>query len=182
MQPMSFFKMQKVVFLDRDGVINIEKDYLYKIEDFEFVDGVFDSLKYLQNLGYKLVIITNQSGIGRKYYTFEEYTILTAWLKEEFKKNGIDILEVFCCPHSPTEKCNCRKPNIGMIEKTAQLITIDYENSWLIGDKGSDIQTAYNAKIPNTIQVRSGHKFDEKSSKAKYILNSIKDIPTIIKS
>lgn len=174
--------MQKVIFLDRDGVINIEKDYLYKIEDFEFVDGVFDSLQYLQGLGYKLVIITNQSGIGRGYYTLAQYTQLTNWMKKEFEKNGIDIFEVFCCPHAPTEKCNCRKPNIGMIEKTAQLLEIDYKKSWLIGDKDSDIQTAYNANITNTIQVRSGHKFEEKSSKAKYILNSLKDVPTIIKS
>ena len=174
--------MEKVVFLDRDGVINIEKDYLYKIEEFEFIDGVFESLIYLQNLGYKLVIITNQSGIGRGYYTYEQYNILTSWMKQEFKNKNIDILEVFCCPHAPTENCNCRKPKTGMIEDTTKLIDIDYSNSWLIGDKSSDIQTAINVNIPNTIQVLSGHKFDEKNSQAKYILNSIKDIPNIIKS
>ncbi len=173
--------MQKIVFLDRDGVINIEKDYLYKIDDFEFIDGVFSSLEYLQKLGYKFVIITNQSGIGRGYYNFEQYNILTKWMKKQFKEKGIDILEVYCCPHAPDENCTCRKPNIGMIEQTSKIIDIDYENSWLVGDKSSDIQTAINANIKNTIQVRSGHKFEDENSKADYIVDSIKDIPNIIK-
>lgn len=176
------YKMEKVVFLDRDGVINVEKNYLHKIEDFEFVEGVFNALGYLQNLGYKLVIITNQSGIGRGYYTKEQYDILTKWLKEEFLKNHIFITEIFCCPHAPTEDCNCRKPKIGMIEEASKIINIDYEKSWLIGDKDSDIQTAKNANIPNTIQVKSGHDFDEKESKASFIANSIKDVLSIIKS
>ena len=175
--------MDKVVFLDRDGVINVEKNYLYKIKDFEFIDGVFDALKYLQNLNYKLIIITNQSGIGRGYYTQQQYDKLTTWMIEQFKFKDIKISSVFCCPHKPTENCNCRKPNIGMIEQSSRLLNldIDFKNSWLVGDKDSDIQTAYNANIPNTIQVQSGHKFNKIDSKAKYIINSIKDIPTIIK-
>ncbi|MCD4758876.1 MAG: D-glycero-beta-D-manno-heptose 1,7-bisphosphate 7-phosphatase [Arcobacteraceae bacterium] len=173
--------MDKVVFLDRDGVINIEKDYLYKIEDFEFIDGVFSSLQYLQTLGFKFIIITNQSGIGRGYYTLEQYNILTLWMKEQFKQQGIDIVEVYCCPHAPDKNCSCRKPNIGMIEQASKILNIDYKNSWLIGDKSSDIQTAINANIKNTIQVRSGHKFDENNSKADYIVDSMKDIPNIIK-
>jgi len=173
--------MDKVVFLDRDGVINIEKDYLYKIEDFEFIDGLFSSLQYLQTLGFKFIIITNQSGIGRGYYTLEQYNILTLWMKEQFKQQGIDIVEVYCCPHAPDKNCSCRKPNIGMIEQASKILNIDYKNSWLIGDKSSDIQTAINANIKNTIQVRSGHKFDENNSKADYIVDSMKDIPNIIK-
>ena len=86
-----FFNMHKVVFLDRDGVINIEKNYLYKIEDFEFIDGVFESLEYLQNLGYKLIIITNQSGIGRGYYSLEQYNKLTNWMIEKFNLNIIKL-------------------------------------------------------------------------------------------
>jgi len=174
--------MDKVIFLDRDGVINIEKNYLYKIEDFEFVEGIFNALGYLQNLGYKLVIITNQSGIGRGYYTQAQYDILTEWLKQEFLNNHIYISEIYCCPHAPDESCSCRKPKIGMIEQASKILNIDYANSWLIGDKNSDIQTALNANIPNTIQVKSGHAFDEKESKASYVANSIKDVLNIIKS
>jgi len=174
--------MNKIVFLDRDGVINIDKNYLYKIEEFEFIDGTFESLKYLQELGYKLVIVTNQSGIGRGYYSYEDYNILTNWMISEFKKNNIDILSVFCCPHTPVDNCNCRKPNIGMIEQAKKIIDIDFKNSWLVGDKTSDIQLAINVDIPNTIQVLSGEKVDIKKSKAKYIIESIKNIKDIIKS
>jgi len=174
--------MDKVVFLDRDGVINVEKNYLHKIEDFEFIDGVFKSLLYLQKLDYKLVIVTNQSGIGRGYYTKEQYDILTIWLKEKFKSSSINVSEIYCCPHAPDVECECRKPKIGMIQQASQIINIDYENSWVIGDKSSDIALGLNANIPNTIQVKSGHAFDEKDSKATFIINSIKDVPSIIKS
>ncbi len=174
--------MEKVVFIDRDGVINVEKDYLYKIKDFEFIEGVFDSLKHLQGLGYKLVIITNQSGIGRGYYTKKDFDKLTKWMLGQFEAKGIYIHGVFLCPHGPNDGCGCRKPKTGMIDQAKELFEVDLENSWLIGDKNSDIQTAANAKIPNTIQVKSGHSFDQSESKAKYILDSIKDIPKIIKS
>ena len=169
--------MQKVVFLDRDGVINVEKDYLYKIEDFEFIDGVFETLFKLQSLDYKLVIVTNQSGIGRGYYTQKDFDILTSWMKEEFIQKGINIDAVYCCPHTPLEKCNCRKPNTGMIEQYAKIVDIDYNNSWMVGDKSSDIELAINANISNTVQVKTGHTFDPNLSKAKYVVNCIKDIP-----
>lgn len=173
--------MYKAIFLDRDGVINIEKDYLYKIEDFEFIDGLFDSLKYLQNLEYKLFIITNQSGIARNYYSIENFNELTVWILNEFKKNNIEISQVELCPHGPNDNCNCRKPKIGMINNILKNFSIDLENSWLIGDKSSDILCAKNANIKNTIQVKSGHSFDEKKSQADYICESIKDIKEIIK-
>jgi D-glycero-D-manno-heptose 1,7-bisphosphate phosphatase len=174
--------MEKAVFFDRDGVINIEKNYLYLIEEFEFIDGTFETLKYLQSLGYKLFIITNQSGIGRGYYSFEQYEVLTQWIQKQFKKEGITISGIYCCPHAPNVDCECRKPKIGMIQEAEKVSNIDFQNSWLVGDKNSDIQTAYNANISNTIQVRSGHSFDETESKANYIVDSIKDIPSIIKS
>ena len=172
--------MYKAVFLDRDGVINIEKDYLYKIEDFEFIDGLFDSLKYLQNLDYKLFIITNQSGISRNYYTKEDFNKLTLWMLNEFEKNGIKISQVEFCPHGPNDMCSCRKPKTGMIENILDNFSIDLENSWLIGDKTSDILCAKNANIKNTIQVKSGHKFDKDKSQADFICNSIENINDII--
>jgi D-glycero-D-manno-heptose 1,7-bisphosphate phosphatase len=160
-------------------VINIEKNYLYKIEEFKFIDGVFEALQYLQNLGYKLIIVTNQSGIGRGYYTHNDFNTLTSWMLEQFKLNSIKIDAVYYCPHTPKDNCNCRKPQIGMIKQAMKLFDIDLNNSWLIGDKNSDIQMAYNANIPNTIQVRSGHSFEDKDSKATYIIDSIKDIKKV---
>jgi len=175
--------MDKVVFFDRDGVINVEKHYLYKIEEFEFIDKEFSSFKYLKNLGYKFVIITNQSGIDRGKYTVDDFNLLTNWMLERFKEYAIEIKAVNYCPHHPdfSGNCECRKPKIGMIKQAEAVLDIDYENSWLIGDKDSDIKAAFNANIPNTIQVRSGHSFNEKTSKAKFIIDSIKDIPSIIK-
>ncbi len=174
--------LTKAIFLDRDGVINIEKNYLYKIEDFEFVEGTFKTLIYLQNLGYKLFIITNQSGIGRGYYTLNDFNKLTSWMLEEFDKNSINISQVELCPHSPNDGCNCRKPKTGMIDNILKNYQIDLENSWLIGDKSSDIQCAKNANIKNTIQVKSGHEFTHEDSVAVHICDSIRDIPKIIPS
>jgi len=173
--------MEKIVFVDRDGVINVEKNYLYKIEDFEFIDGVFDSFSYILSLGYKIVIVTNQSGIGRGYYSYDDYIKLTKWIKSQFREQNIEILDIFCCPHTPEDNCNCRKPKIGMIDNLKEEYDIDFKNSWMIGDKSSDIEFAINAGISNTIQVKSGHKFDEKKSKAKYVVESIKDVKDIIK-
>lgn len=172
--------MQKAIFLDRDGVINIEKNYLYKIEDFEFVDGVFKTLFYLQSLGYKLFIITNQSGVGRGYYTLDDFNLLTTWMKKEFEKFDIKISQVELCPHGPDDGCACRKPKIGMIENILKKYDIDLANSWLIGDKSSDIKCANNANIKNTIQVKSGHKFNEEESIADYICLSIKEVKNVI--
>ncbi len=172
----------KAVFLDRDGVINIEKNYLYEIEEFIFINGVFESLNYLQNKGYKLFIITNQSGIGRGYYTKNDFDILNTWMIQQFEDKNIKISQVELCPHSPENNCNCRKPSTGMIENILKNHNIDLNNSWLIGDKNSDIQCAKNSHILNTVQVQSGHDFDTKLSQANFIIPSIKYIDSIIKS
>jgi len=172
--------LTKAIFLDRDGVINIEKNYLYKIEDFEFVAGTFDSLRYLQDLGYKLFIITNQSGIGRAYYSLDDFNKLTSWMIEELRKESIVISQVELCPHSPDQDCTCRKPLTGMIDNILKNHKIDLTNSWLIGDKSSDIKCAINANIKNTIQVKSGHEFIESESLANFVCDSLKNIPKII--
>lgn len=170
----------KSIFLDRDGVINKEKNYLFKIEDFEFIDGVFDSCEYLQNLGFKLIIITNQSGISRGLYSENDFLILNDWMVNKFRKKSIEILDVFYCPHSPYDNCNCRKPKPGMLIEAKNKYNIDMEKSWLIGDKENDIKAANNAGIKNTILVRSGHRIDESNSKAKYLMNSIYESKEII--
>ena len=173
-------KQYKAIFLDRDGVINIEKNYLYKIEDFEFISGVFDTLRELQKHDFKLFIITNQSGIGRGYYTLDAFNTLTSWMLKEFEKKDIFISQVEFCPHAPNENCNCRKPKTAMIDKILQNHNINVKESWLIGDKSSDIQCAKNAHISNTIQVKTGHTFDDKESIADFVCDSIKDLIKII--
>ena len=146
---MEYLLNKKAIFLDRDGVINKEINYLHKINDFIFIDGVFDACRYFQDLGYSIFIITNQSGISRKLYKEEDYHILTKWMVNEFKNNNIDILDVFYCPHGPDSKCNCRKPKPGMLLEAQSTHNIDLSKSWLIGDREDDIKAAYFANIPN---------------------------------
>ena len=171
----------KTIFLDRDGVINKEKNYLYKIESFEFINGVFYACQYLESLNYKIIITTNQSGISRGYYTESDFQKLTKWMLGQFNNNNIDILDVIHCPHLPSDFCDCRKPKPGMLLSAKTKHNIDMENSWMIGDKENDIQAAHNAGIRNTILVKSGHEIDELNSNSKFILNSIKDIHEVIK-
>ena len=170
----------KTIFLDRDGVINKEVNYLYKIEDFEFIDGVFDAFLYFQGLGYEIIIVTNQSGIYRRYYSVADYQILTAWMLNQFENKGIKILDIFYCPHGPNSTCKCRKPKPGMLLEAAIKHNIDLNNSWMIGDKEVDMEAARKAGIPNTILVRSGHIIDELNSEAIFFLDSIQQSKQVI--
>ena len=129
-------------------------------------------------MGYEIIIITNQSGIGRDYYSKDDFFKLTSWMTNEFKKNGINILNTYFCPHSPEENCPCRKPNIGMIQQSLNDFDIDLGNSWLIGDKISDIQTAINANIPNSILISN----EKNHSEVTNIVNNLLETINIIKN
>lgn len=172
----------KTIFLDRDGVINKEVGYLHKIKDFEFIDGVFDACLYFQSLDYQIIIVTNQSGIERGYYSENDFHIVNNWMLEQFKDQGVDILDVFFCPHGPESNCDCRKPKPGMFNQANKKYDINMEDSWMIGDKEADVQAANAAGIENTVLVKSGHAIDEVNSKAEFILDSIKQAKTIIVS
>ena len=170
--------MKKALFLDRDGIINVDHGYVYNIEDFEFVDGIFDLVKLFADAGYLIFVVTNQSGIGRGYYSEEDFTVLTDWMVEAFKKKEIKIEKVCHCPHCPEDRCHCRKPETGMIEQALEDYPIDLAHSWLIGDKQSDIDLAMNAGIGSSIYI--GNK---NITNATYYFNSILEcrvgLPTI---
>ncbi len=170
----------KTIFLDRDGVINKEVNYLNKIDDFEFIDGIFDVCLYFQNLGYKIIIVTNQSGIYRGYYTEQDYQKVTQWMLNQFANENINILDIFHCPHGPDSTCNCRKPMPGMFLKAKTKYNIDMKNSWMIGDKEADVIAANAAGIDNTVLVRSVHGIDESNSEASFLLDSIQQSKQII--
>ena len=172
----------KTIFLDRDGVINKEVGYLHKIQDFEFINGVFEACLYFQLLDYQIIIVTNQSGIGRGYYDEDAFHVVNNWMLNQFKNQGINILDVFFCPHSPESNCDCRKPKPGMFNQASDKYNIDMKKSWMIGDKEADIMAANAAGIQNTLLVKSGHQIDEKNSKAKFILDSIKQVAEVIKN
>ena len=172
----------KTIFLDRDGVINKEVNYLHKIENFEFIEGIFDACLYFQNLGYKIIIISNQSGIARGYFNENDYKNLTQWMLGQFYKNSISILDIFYCPHGPESECDCRKPKPGMFIDAKYKYNISMKESWMIGDSETDIKAANTAGISNTILVRSGHLIDESNSNSKFIINSIKQSRKVIKT
>lgn len=139
----------RAIFLDRDGTINIEKQYLHSIEDFEFIDGALCGLEMLQNAGFILIIITNQSGIGRGYYTEQDFIKLNDWMIKELRRRGIIISRVYYCPHLPDapvlgyrKKCNCRKPALGMYEQAIKDWDITLSSSYTIGDKLRDCHIA----------------------------------------
>ena len=134
--------MRKALFLDRDGVVNVEKDYLYKIEDFEFIEGIFDLCRHYASLGYLIFIVTNQSGIARGYYSEEQYNEVTRWMIKEFAKEGVEIAKVYHCPHHPSISgaCSCRKPQSGMLLQAQEEFKIDLKHSVIVGDKERDIE------------------------------------------
>lgn len=143
---------KKALFLDRDGVINKEINYLHKIEDFEFIGGIFDLCHFYQERDYLIIVVTNQSGIARGYYTVEQFDSLTSWMIEEFAKNQIKLDKVYYCPHHPdiNGTCECRKPDIGMFLEAKDEFDIDLKNSIMVGDNERDIEAAIKAGIQET--------------------------------
>jgi D-glycero-D-manno-heptose 1,7-bisphosphate phosphatase len=145
----------KALFVDRDGVINVEKNYVHTIEEFEFIPEIFAILKKYQKEGYLIIVVSNQAGVARNYYTEKEVEIVNRWMVDKLKEKGIFIREVYYCPHHPdfTGECACRKPNPGMILKALEKYHIDPEQSVLIGDKETDLQAGRNAGIGTNLYI-----------------------------
>jgi D-glycero-D-manno-heptose 1,7-bisphosphate phosphatase len=146
--------LRRAAFIDRDGVINIDHGYVFRREDFQFVPGVLAACAQLRRLGYALVVVTNQSGIGRGLYSEADYQRLTEWMRSEFAKAGAPLAGVYHCPHHPQAAlpeyrlaCGCRKPAPGMLLAAAQDLALDLAQSVLFGDKDSDIEAAAAAGV-----------------------------------
>tara|TARA_B100001093_G_scaffold458019_1_gene470157 strand:- start:430 stop:903 length:474 start_codon:yes stop_codon:yes gene_type:complete len=136
--------MKKVIFLDRDGVINREVgDYVFNKADFKFNIGLSEALQNFSSKGYSFAIVTNQGGISKKIYGHDEVKKINKMLRIWFKENHLNLLEIMYCPHHPlVESCICRKPNSGMIERILAKHKISIDESFLIGDQLSDIVAA----------------------------------------
>lgn len=179
---------RKAIFLDRDGTINKEVEYLYKPSEFSFIPGVIDAIKIFKELGYLVIVITNQSGVARGYYTEKDILVLHNYMNTELEKNiskDIKFDACYYCPHHPDgtiEKysinCNCRKPNIGMIKQAIKEfkengIEIDLSESYIVGDKEIDVETGKKIGLYNSILVRSGHKVDELNTVADMVYDDL---------
>ena len=156
------------VFLDRDGVINVDKGYVGEIDDFEFIDGVIEALAKIKKKGYLLVLVTNQSGIARGLFTEEQFMSLTEWMDWSLADRGVDLDGIYFCPHHPSEgsdqyrkSCTCRKPGPDMILDAVKHLDIDLTRSYMVGDKPSDMKAAINAGVAHKILVETGKAITE---------------------
>lgn len=148
-------RKRKAIFLDRDGTLNEDQGYVHKLEDFKLLPGVIEGLKLLKN-DFLFFIITNQSGIGRGYYTIEDFHNFNNHLLKVLEEHNIKILKIYYCPHSPYESCDCKKPKTKNIEKFVLDYNIDIKESWVIGDHPTDSLLGINAGC-KTIFLCTGH-------------------------
>lgn len=167
--------MEKVVFLDRDGTINIEKEYLYKKEDFQFIDGTIEAIRLLNEYGFKVVVVSNQAGIGRGLYNESDVEKLQIYINNKLEEYNAYIDDFYYCPHHPLAgigeyklECDCRKPKTGMFLEAEKKYKVDKSGSWMIGDKMLDIMAGKSYGV-KTILVGTGYGEEE--------FNKTKDFP-----
>ncbi len=166
--------LRKALFLDRDGVVNIEKNYLHKIEDFELVEGIIDVCRAYQEQDYLIIIVTNQSGISRGFYSEDDFALLSQWMVEYFKTLGIIITHIYHCPHHENidGACECRKPEPGMFLSAQKKYNLDMASSVMIGDNERDIEAAQRAGVGMNILL----SLDTAQSKANRIIRSLQEL------
>jgi D-glycero-D-manno-heptose 1,7-bisphosphate phosphatase len=157
----------RAAFLDRDGVINEERDYVHRVEDFHLLPGAIEGMALLQHHGWKLVVVTNQAGIARRLYTEVDFAQLTAHLRALLEVHHIRLDGVYHCPHHPTagigelrRECECRKPRPGMLLAAAHDLGLELSASVIVGDKRSDLEAGRAAGLRACIAVESGHTLD----------------------
>jgi D-glycero-D-manno-heptose 1,7-bisphosphate phosphatase len=169
-------KKRPAVFIDRDGTLIREKNYLSKIKDVQLIKGAVEAVKLLKSSGYKVIVLTNQSGIGRGYFTEPELLKVHAFLVKLLKKKGVILDGIYYCPHHPDADCSCRKPKTGMVIKAKRKLNLDLESSYTIGDHKGDFLLGQNMGGKG-IFVLTGHgKHELKKIKAepeKYIPDHI---------
>jgi D-glycero-D-manno-heptose 1,7-bisphosphate phosphatase len=157
----------RAAFIDRDGVINEERNYVYRIEDFVLLPGVVEGLTLLRDAGFLLIVVTNQSGIAKGYYKLADMERLHDHMRSTLAGNGLKIDAIYFCPHHPLGSvsgldvdCPCRKPAPGMLLQAARDFDIDLKSSVLIGDKLSDVEAGQLAGVGRTVIVESGHALE----------------------
>jgi D-glycero-D-manno-heptose 1,7-bisphosphate phosphatase len=178
--------MNKAVFLDRDGTINSEKVYLYKTEDFEFTPYAEEAIRRFNELNYKVIVITNQSGIARGFYSEADLSALHTYINEKLLAKNATIDAFYYCPHHPQaviEKykidCNCRKPKPGLFERAIRDFNIDVNLSWAVGDKLRDIEPALSLGIKSALIAENG-KADFNEQKKYITVNNLSEFADLL--
>lgn len=168
----------KALFLDRDGVINIDSGYIWRIEDFIFCDGVFEACLAARDMGYLLVIVTNQAGIGRGLYTEPQFQALTVWMEEQFRERGVEIARTYFSPTHPEEGIGVykrespdRKPGPGMLFKARDAFNIDMAASAIVGDRETDIDAGINGGVGTRLLIEGVE--DTEATRADAVVDSL---------
>ena len=168
--------LNPTIFLDRDGVINIDSDqYIKTKEEFVFIDKSIEAIVMLFKKGFDIIVITNQSAIGRKLISHQTLNLIFEKMKDDVNKSGAKIKDIFFCPHKPSDKCSCRKPKPGLINLAKKKYNIDLNKSFMIGDSAKDIECAFNAGCFKSILVQT-----ENISKEKILLKQKNIAPDFI--
>lgn len=176
------------IFLDRDGTINVDHGYVHDSDHFQFIAGVIEALQKLKQMGFSLVLVTNQSGIARGLFTEQQFIRLTEWMDWSLADKGVDLDGIYYCPHHPDgvievfrQGCDCRKPQPGMLLSAQRHLHIDMPASYIVGDKIEDLMAGKAAGVGNKVLVRSGNPVTiEAEAVADIILNSLAELPKLL--
>ena len=173
--------MNKALFLDRDGIVNVDNEHLYRIEDVEFIPGIFDLCRCFQDKCYLIFIITNQAGIPKGLYTEQDFAHLMKWIIQQFKDEGVEISKVYHCSHHPdfTGSCKCRKPEPGMFLEAKVEFDLDMEHSINLGDKASDIEAGRSAGIKQNVLLRN-NLYSGGEDACDSIINKLEELKRIL--
>ncbi|MCU7843656.1 MAG: D-glycero-beta-D-manno-heptose 1,7-bisphosphate 7-phosphatase [Candidatus Thiodiazotropha sp. (ex Monitilora ramsayi)] len=172
--------VRKALFLDRDGVVNVDHAYVYKRDNFEFIEGVFDLVSAAHHAGYLVIVVTNQSGIGRGYFKEADFIQLMDWVSEQFVMHGGKIDKTYFCPDHPVHgigeyrrDSGCRKPAPGMLLQATREFDIDMKHSLMVGDKPSDMAAAESAEVGSRLLFSSSEK---SCSHATAVINDLSQV------
>lgn len=154
--------LQPALFLDRDGVINVDHGYVHRVEHFDFIPGIFELVRIANQSGFRVVVVTNQAGIARGYYSGETFSHLTEWMLRRFAEQEATIDAVYHCPHHPSDglgvnklDCQCRKPQPGLLLQAIADLAIAGEHSIIIGDKLSDLEAGKRAGVRHLVLLKN---------------------------
>lgn len=177
------------IFLDRDGTINIDYGYVHDVCHFHFLNGVIDACRELIEMGFALVLVTNQSGIGYGKFSEKQFMHLTKWMCRFLADSFVNFDRVYFCPHHPEasiekyrQECHCRKPHPGMLLQALHEMNIDMGASYMVGDKVEDMQAAMMAGVGTKVLVRTGKQITAQGKVlADWVLNSLVELPEVIR-
>lgn len=164
---------RRAIFIDRDGTLILDKDYLHKPEEVQFIDGAIHALKRASDAGFAIIMVTNQSGVGRGYFTLDDVENVHAYITRELARENVSLLEIYVAPEAPEEPSRGRKPSPQFLFDARDAHGIDLSRSYMIGDKVIDLECGWNAGVRKSILVRTGYGRNVESTEASKLRDAI---------